>query len=229
MTDSPITPRLSVRAVAAAALTFAAMTIGLTVLIQAIGLERLQQAITDAGPLAPLLYILVRAATFIAAPLSSGPIQFAAGALFGPWWGTIYSLVGETLGGSANFWIARLLGRPVVRRFVGEGGMARIDGLYTRIGQAWSLVYARLFFFAFYDFVSYAAGFTPLRYLTYFLVTAIVGILPTGAAVLVGTTLTGENTGLIALYAALGLLSIIPLVFYPRVQRWLAARQERAA
>lgn len=215
----------SPRALVAAALSFVAITVGLTLAIQLIGLERIQTAVEQAGPLAPLLYILVRAATFIAAPLSSGPIQFAAGILFGLWPGTLYSLIGETLGGSANFWIARLLGRPVVRRLVGEGGMARIERFYHQSGEVWTLVYARLFLFAFYDFISYAAGLTPLKYRQYALVTAVVGIVPTFAAVAVGTTLTGESGQLIALYGVLGLLCIIPLIFYQRIHRWLQGSQ----
>lgn len=211
---------VSWRSAAAAGLSFAAMTVGLTVLIQAVGLERLQQAIVEAGPWAPVLYIGVRAATFIAAPLSSGPIQFAAGALFGLIPGTVYSLIGEVVGGSANFWIARVLGRPVVRRLVGTGGMEKVEKFYHQVGEAWTLVYARLFFFAFYDFISYAAGFTPVRYATYAVITAVVGIVPTFAAVAIGTTLTGDNNGLVLLYAALGVLCIIPLVFYGRVRRW---------
>jgi uncharacterized membrane protein YdjX (TVP38/TMEM64 family) len=214
------------RGLAAAGVSFAIMTLGLTLLLQSVGLERLQAAIVEAGALAPILYILVRAATFIAAPLSSGPIQFASGALFGLIPGTFYSLVGEVLGGTANFWIARLLGRPVVTRLVGKSGMQRIEGLYGRVGEAWTLVYARLFFFAFYDFVSYAAGMTPVRYRTYALITAIVGIIPTFIAVAVGTTLTGQNNEMVLLYAALGVLCVVPLVFYNRVRRWF--KRDRA-
>jgi uncharacterized membrane protein YdjX (TVP38/TMEM64 family) len=220
--------QLSWRAVLAAGLGFAVMTLGLTLLMQAIGLENIQRSIETAGPVAPLLYIVVRAATFIAAPLSSGPIQFAAGALFGLAPGLLYSLIGECLGGSANFWISRLLGKPVVQRLVGQAGMARIEKLYQQTGEAWTLAYARLFFFAFYDFVSYAAGFTPVKYRTYLLITALVGILPTGAAVFIGGTLTGDNPGLIVLYAALGVLCVIPLIFYPGVRKWLGKEQEQA-
>lgn len=214
------TQTISWRGAAAAGASFALMTLGLTLLLQGIGLERLQSAIVQAGPLAPILYILIRAATFIAAPLSSGPIQFAAGVLFGLIPGTLYSLLGEVLGGTANFWIARLLGRPVVARLVGQSGMERIEGLYQRVGEAWTLVYARLFFFAFYDFVSYAAGLTPIRYRTFVLITAIAGIIPTFAAVAIGTTLTGQNNGMVLLYAALGVLCAVPLVFYNRIRRW---------
>lgn len=213
--------KISWQALALAALSFVGITLALTVGIQAVGLERLQQVIVEAGPAAPLVYIAVRASTYIAAPLSSGPIQFAAGVLFGLWPGTIYSIIGEVVGGSANFWIARLLGRPVVRRLVGQSGMARVEKFYRQVGEAWTLAFARLFLFAIYDFISYAAGFTPMKYRQYVLITALVGIAPTFAAVAVGTTLTGDTGQLIALYAALGLLCVIPLVFYRRIRRLL--------
>ncbi|MBI5666831.1 MAG: TVP38/TMEM64 family protein [Chloroflexi bacterium] len=213
--------RISWRGLALAVLSFIGITLALTVGIQLVGLERLQRTIVDAGPVAPLVYILLRASTFIAAPLSSGPIQFAAGILFGLWPGTIYSLIGEVIGGSANFWIARLLGRPVVARLIGPDGMARVEKFYRQVGEAWTLVYARLFLFAIYDFISYAAGFTPMKYRQYVLITVLVGIVPTFAAVAVGTTLTGDSGQLIALYAALGLLCVIPLLFYRRIRRLL--------
>ncbi|NWF68871.1 MAG: TVP38/TMEM64 family protein [Chloroflexi bacterium] len=212
--------KISLKALLPALLSFIAITLLLTVAVSAIGLERLREIIAGAGLLAPLLYIAVRALTFVAAPLNSGPLQFAAGILFGFVPGTLLSLIGEIIGGSLNFWIARKLGRPVVQRLAGADGMQRIDRFYHRVGEVWTLVYARLFFFAFYDFVSYAAGLTPLKYRQYLLVTAIAGILPTAAAVGIGTTITGDSSQLIFLYAALGVLCVIPLLFYPHIRRW---------
>jgi uncharacterized membrane protein YdjX (TVP38/TMEM64 family) len=214
--------RISWRAVALAGLSFVGITILLTLAIEAIGTEHIQAFIEQAGPFAPLVYILLRASTFIIAPLSTGPVQFAAGILFGFVPGVIYSIIGEVVGGSANFWIARLLGRPVVGRLVGQGGMARVEKFYRQAGEAWSLVYARLFLFAVYDFISYAAGFTPIPYRQYLLITAVGGLLPTALAVAVGSTLTGGDYGqLLALYAVLAVLAIIPLIFYKRFRRLL--------
>lgn len=220
--------KISPRALLAAVAGFVLMTVLLTVVLNTVGADRLRQLVEEAGPLGPLAYMLIRAATFIAAPLSSGPIQFAAGILFGFLPGTLYSLIGEIIGGSANFWIARLLGRPVVRRLVGQAGMTRIEQWYRRVGEVWTLVYARLFLFAIYDFISYAAGLTPLRFRQYLLVTAIVGIVPTAAAVGIGSTLTGDAGQLMMLYAALGLLCVIPLVFYGRIRRWFGLDRQAA-
>ncbi len=218
---------ISIKTVAVAGLTFAAITIGLTLVIQAIGLETIKGAVEQAGPLAPLLYIVVRAAMFIAAPITSGPIQILAGTLFGFAPGTLFVLIAEVIGGSANFWIARKLGRPVVSKLAGKNGMERIDKLYHQVGESWMLVYARLFLFAFYDFVSYAAGLTPLKYRNYVLITFFVGILPTGAAVYVGQALGDGNPALVGLFAALGVLCIIPLVFYQRVRGWLGLNKSQ--
>lgn len=214
--------KFSWRAVLLAGASFVAITIVLTVAIEAIGVERIQSFIGQAGPVAPLVYILIRVSSFVVAPLSTGPVQFAAGVLFGLWPGVVYSLIGEVIGGSINFWIARLLGRPVVTRLAGKGGMARIEKFYQQAGEAWTLVYARLFLFAIYDFVSYAAGFTPIRYRQYLLITAFGGFVPTFIAVAVGATLTsGDYAQLLKLYAVLAVLAIIPLVFYRRIRRLL--------
>lgn len=214
--------KFSWRAVLIAGVSFVAITIILTLAIEAIGVKRIQGLVEQAGPAAPLVYILLRVASFVIAPLSTGPIQFAAGVLFGLWPGVVYSLIGEVIGGSANFWIARLLGRPVVARLAGKGGMARIEKFYRQAGEAWTLVYARLFLFAIYDFISYAAGFTPIKYRQYLIITAVGGFFPTFIAVAVGATLTsGDTAQLLRLYAVLAVLAVIPLVFYRRIRRLL--------
>ncbi|HEX2906910.1 MAG TPA: VTT domain-containing protein [Phototrophicaceae bacterium] len=210
------------RTILLAGLAFIAITVILTIAIEAIGKERIQAFVQQAGAFAPLVYIALRMASYIVAPLSTGPVQFAAGVLFGLWPGVIYSIIGEALGGSANFWIARKLGRPVVRRLAGDSGMARIEKFYQQAGQAWTLVYARLFLFAIYDFLSYAAGFTPIKYRQYLLITVGVGIVPTFIAVAVGSTLSSGNYNqLLLLYAVLAVLAIVPMVFYRRIRRVL--------
>jgi uncharacterized membrane protein YdjX (TVP38/TMEM64 family) len=214
--------KVSLKAIVLGVLVFVGMTVVLTWAIESIGADRIRSAIEQAGPLGPVVYILVRVATFVAAPLSSGPILFSAGVLFGFEKGLIYSLLGEIIGGTVNFWIARRFGRPVVSKLVGQDGMTRIDGFYSQFGEWWALVYARLFLFSVYDFISYAAGFTPMKYRYYALVTAIVGIIPTGVSVYIGTTMTEGVNSLIGLYVALAVLSIIPLFFYNRIRRLFA-------
>ena len=76
--------------------------------------------VAGAGIWGPTVFVGIKALTFTFAPLSAGPIQFASGLLFGVIPGTIYSVLGELIGGTINVMIARLLGRRIVKRFVGD-------------------------------------------------------------------------------------------------------------
>lgn len=187
--------------------------------IHVIGLERLREAIESAGPLAPLLYIGIKIVTYVVAPLSSGPIQLSAGVLFGLIPGTIYTLLGEVIGGSINFWLARRYGRPVVQRVVGAEEMPRIERAVSGIVDWKTLLYARLFLFSIYDFISYAAGFSNVSFRAYLIVSITGGIPTTFIAVLLGTGLTSDS--FLAVYALIGVLSLIPLLLQKRARRWL--------
>jgi uncharacterized membrane protein YdjX (TVP38/TMEM64 family) len=195
--------------------SFIVITLLMLALIEWIGVDTLRETIAKAGPLAPLLYILIKAATYVFAPLSSGPIQLSSGVLFDLWPATFYTLIGEVLGGSIGFLIARHFGRPVVRRFVGEEGLSRVDNFVEQVGGWRTLVYARLFLFAIYDFISYAAGLTQtLTLRQYIIVSAVCGFLPTFLFVAAGASLAGDRRVLLLVYAAIGLFSFIPFIIH---------------
>lgn len=213
-------PELSPRAVVAGALVFVAITLLMLAAIEWIGVERIQKTIEDAGPLAPLAYIILKSATYIFAPLSAGPIQLSSGLLFGLWPGVFYSLLGEVIGGSVSFMIARKLGRPIVARFVGQNNLARVDQLIGQLGGWRALAYARLFLFSIYDFISYAAGLTTtITFLQYIVISVILGFIPTFIFVAVGTGLTENRSLIVPLYIGVGAISAAPFVI-----RWLRQR-----
>ncbi len=137
--QTPTTKKSSWLGLAVGAAAFIAVTGGIVYLMSTVGPERLQQIVRSAGPLAPLVYVLLRAATYVFAPLTTGPIQIASGALFGVWEGIALSVIGETLGGSINFWIGRRLGRPVVLRIAGSRGSRkpRSTIISSAIGAGW--------------------------------------------------------------------------------------------
>jgi uncharacterized membrane protein YdjX (TVP38/TMEM64 family) len=218
----PESPKISLGAMALGVVSFVVVTLILIVVIEQIGVERIQGFVQSAGPLAPLVYIALKAATYVFAPLSAGPVQLVSGTLFGLGWGTLYSLVGEVLGGTISFWIGRKLGRLVVIRFVGHEGMTRVDRFITQLGGWRALAYARLFLFAFYDFISYAAGLTTtITLLQYVLVSSILGAIPTFLFVAAGASLADNRDLLPLIYLGVGVLSIMPLV----VRYWVARRK----
>ncbi len=214
-------PVKSLRGLIPAAIAFVVITGGLIIGINALGLERIRDLIASAGPFAPILYIAVKAVTYVVAPLSSGPIQLFSGILFGLIPGTLYTLVGEVLGGSLNFLLARRFGRPVVKRIVGAENLPRVDAFVDQIVDWKTLLYARLFLFSLYDFISYAVGFSHLRYRTYLIISIFAGVIPTFIAALLGTSLTEERSGLLLVYGLVGLASVVPLLFQKRIRGWL--------
>ena len=221
---SPVSPR----ALAVGALLLLALTGLLILLIDWVGIEQLRAMILGAGPLAPLLYILLKAAAYVFAPLSSGPVQLAAGLLFGVLPGTLYTVIGEVLGGTLSFLIARNLGRPAVLRFAGEAGLARIDEFVGQLGGWRALVYARFFLFAIYDFISYAAGFAKsITLRQYVLVSIICGTPPSFLFVYAGELLEDQRQHILPLYALIGGLSLLPWLIH-RALRTRRQRREEA-
>lgn len=124
--------------------------LGLT-LVSAIGLAvawrdrfdvaALQIWVESAGSAAPLVFIaLYAAATVLFLPGSV--ITLAGGVLFGPVWGTLWSLTGATLGAFLAFLIARYLGSNWIARRAGPRLSRLNDGVaagalaFTWLGYA---------------------------------------------------------------------------------------------
>lgn len=199
--------------------------------INAIGIENLRAFIADAGPLAPLAYITLKAVTYIFAPLTSGPIQVVAGTLFGNLWlGVLYTLIGEVIGGSISFWIARAFGRPVIVRLVGEQGMQQVEDFYKKRMGGWvSLAVARIVLFSLWDFLSYAAGLAEsVRFRAYFFVSVVFGALPTFFFVWIGTQAFADSRTLFLIYALVAAMVLIPIAARRQIEGLLAWASEQS-
>src|SRR5512137_1866410 len=78
----------------------------------------LEAWITGMGVLAPLAYILLRAVAIVLTVVPNAPLDVAGGVLFGPFWGTVYSLLGSEAGAVVCFLLARSLGRDAITRLL---------------------------------------------------------------------------------------------------------------
>ncbi len=115
------------------------------------------------------------------------------------------------LGATADFYIARALGRAFAVRHIKPDTMALIDGLARRLGGR-ALFVMRIEPLFNFKWVSYAAGLTVLSYRVYAVATLLGTALPALGIAYVGATLL-PHPGRSAL--VLGLLSIgslLPLV-----------------
>jgi len=126
--------------------------------------------IKQLGWLAPLLFlILYFLATLLLLPTMV--ITLAGGALFGPIWGTLFNLIGATLGAMGAFCISRYLANDWF--VIKKGG--RINNLIQGVdNKGWQFVaLLRLIPIVPFNLVNYGLGITGIKFRSYSITTLI--------------------------------------------------------
>lgn len=137
---------------------------------------QLARFIHQLGRWAPLVTILLHIAQVLFAPIPGQALDIVNGYLFGPWLGTLFSIIGLGIGSVLAMWLARRFGRPLVERFVEPKILARLDGFSQQRGALFVFL---IFLFPFLpdDAVCFIAGLTPIPLIELVLL-AVVGRLP---------------------------------------------------
>lgn len=129
----------------------------------------------SAGPLAPLLLIGSMAVAVVIPPIPSLPLDLAAGAVFGPFYGALYAVIGAEIGAIGCFLLARALGRDALSRLL------KIETVFCQTctdHQMMGVMFLARFIPVFsFDIVSYGAGLTNIS-LKAFAVATLVGMAP---------------------------------------------------
>ncbi|MCK9377480.1 MAG: VTT domain-containing protein [Syntrophobacterales bacterium] len=174
-----------------------------------------------AGPLAPLLFILIQALQVVFAPIPGEATGFIGGYLFGAPLGLLYSTLGLALGSTGAFLLARWLEKHYVARWIPAEVLKKFDFLMERQGALISFVLFILPGFP-KDYLCFILGLSHMP-LKLFLLICTVGRIP-GTLLL---TLQGAKvykgdyySTLIILGMCLGL--IVVLGYYREtVYRWI--------
>lgn len=95
----------------------------------------LRGRLAAAGPLAPVVFVLVQAVQVVVAPVPGQALSAVGGYLFGGLAGTVYSVTGVLLGSLVAFELARRYGRPFVERVVDPDALATFDGFVADHGR----------------------------------------------------------------------------------------------
>ncbi len=123
--------------------------------------------INSFGLLSPVIFILL----FIVATIAfipGLPITILAGILFGSWWGTLYVIIGSTIGVSISFLIGRFLGRDFIKKMVDKNEkMKKMDKFISEQGNT-ILIISRLVPIFPFNLQNYAYGITDISFYTYF-------------------------------------------------------------
>lgn len=187
---------------------------GLTEFISPENLGRLRDYVNSFGAAAPLVFILGYAAATVAF-LPGTPLTLLGGLAFGPWMGTIYTLVGATIGATLAFLVARYAARGLVASWVeGNEPLERLDGEVER--QGWRiLVITRLVPLFPFNLQNYAYGLTRIGLGTYVLVSAVCIVPGVAAYTFAGGSLTSGDLTRTFIYLGVAavffvLLSLVP-------------------
>jgi uncharacterized membrane protein YdjX (TVP38/TMEM64 family) len=131
--------------------------------------------VQELGPLGPIAFIAGYALGTVAF-VPGSLLTLAAGAVFGVGWGTVYVLLGATLGASGAFIISRHLPRSAFQqRMAGLPLFAAIDRAISREG--WKIVLLLRLSPVFpFNLLNYALGLTRIRFVDFLV--ASVGMLP---------------------------------------------------
>jgi uncharacterized membrane protein YdjX (TVP38/TMEM64 family) len=96
--------------------------------------DELRAFVAGYGVLAPLVFVGLQAVQVLLAPIPGQIMAFVSGYLFGGVLGTIYSLIGVTIGSSIAFWLSRRYGRPFVESVIQNDIMERFDAFVDTAG-----------------------------------------------------------------------------------------------
>jgi len=109
-------------------------------------------------------------------PFPAEIVALANGMVYGPFWGALITWTGAMLGAVTAFGLARLLGRPFLRRVVSRDFQRQITvWSHTRGGRA--LLVSRLIPVIAFNLINYAAALTEISWWTFLWATGL-GILP---------------------------------------------------
>jgi uncharacterized membrane protein YdjX (TVP38/TMEM64 family) len=176
--------------------------------IAGIDLAQIQIWLYQAGIWAPIGFVaLYVIATLLILP--STALNLIGGAMFGPWWGTLWTSAGAIIAAVISFWFARTVGRDLVAERM-AGSCQALDAEIRNSGSFYIFA-IRLLPLIPYGIVSLVAGLTSLNFRDYSIGTLFGTVLGLFPFVWMGSSsMTAIQTG--DLFPLLGALTLTALL-----------------
>lgn len=123
------------------------------------------------GAFGPLAIIGVIILETVIAPIPGTIFPIVIGALYGVWPGILYAWVGNIIGSTIAFWIARKFGRPIVARIVKSRKLEQFDKFLHRNRLMIWLVYVIPVFPI--DMISFVVGMSKITFKRFFSIISV--------------------------------------------------------
>jgi uncharacterized membrane protein YdjX (TVP38/TMEM64 family) len=154
-------------------ISFAAVLFAILIsayIVRSIDTNPITDAITNQGVTGWAIYLLFIIVSVVFSPVNALIMMPIALIGYGFWLAVTLTFVGNVIGGAINFFVARKFGRPVVGKIVGKKLIEKVDE-FTEVAGWKGFLLLRILGSNYYDYVSYAAGFTNLKNSIYFAIT----------------------------------------------------------
>ena len=149
-------------------------TIAGFIILNGIDRQQIQVWLEKMGAFAPLVYIFIYTlGTLLILP--STPLNLTGGAIFGIWWGTLWTTVAALVAAIAAFAFTRTIGRDLISRKLGQRWSA-VDAEISQ-GGLFYMFAIRLLPIIPYGIVNFVAGLTSIKFKDY-LIGTLLGTLP---------------------------------------------------
>jgi uncharacterized membrane protein YdjX (TVP38/TMEM64 family) len=156
-----------------------------------------------------LVFIGIQILQVVVALIPGELVQIAGGYIYGTWLGTFYSLIGIVAGSIIVFSIARLVGYPLVRLLVPTVYLEKfkfmINSKKTEAGMLMLFLIPGIP----KDIVTYIAGITPIKPLTFFTIITIGRFPALLASSYIGSNTQKGNYGIVIILSVAALILFI--------------------
>jgi uncharacterized membrane protein YdjX (TVP38/TMEM64 family) len=187
----------------------------------------LKETVAAWGWAAPMVFMAIQALQVIISPIPgeiTGPV---GGALFGTWWGLVYSTIGLTLGTLFCFWVGRQWGEPLVRPWLSDHNWNRLSFIVEAEGAILCFILYLVPGFP-KDIISYLFGISPMPFWLFAVVSTLGRIPGTWISSYFGAHVA-EQQYIYALVFMAGFVALcVPLYYYRNgILRRLGAKRPR--
>ena len=129
--------------------------------------------IENAGIWGPIVFMLLNTVQVLLAIIPGGPFEVAAGALFGPWIGTLICDIAMTAGGMVTFLFVRKFGMKFIELFVDRKEIESVKFLHSTEKSTTLLFLFFLLPGTPKDLMCYVVGLTDIKWTTWLLINFI--------------------------------------------------------
>lgn len=175
--------------------------------------DQLKALLSSYGSISILIFMGLQVLQVIIAAIPGDLVQIAGGFVYGTWLGTLYSIIGITIGSVAAFYISRALGLSLLRIFVSKENLEKFSFLINNPKSKVVMFILLLIPGIPKDIFSYIAGITPMNPLTFFILSTTARLPSLLMTCYIGSNMQQGNYVTAAIVTAIACLLFIAGIF----------------